>query len=80
MKAPTQPYQAYRDAEDLSTPSREVPWSAFRPDDLRKLSLYLEAVDRDVREPHERRTIGGLRCATQPTVRRRPKGAKEDET
>ncbi len=37
----------------------------FRPEDLGKLSFYLEALDRDVRKPHERPTIGVLLCATK---------------
>lgn len=37
----------------------------FRPEDLGKLSFYLEALDRDVRKPHERPSIGMLLCATK---------------
>ena len=37
----------------------------FRPEDLGKLSFYLEALDRDVRKPHERPSIGVLLCATK---------------
>jgi len=37
----------------------------FRPEDLGKLSFYLEALDRDVRKPHERPSIGLLLCATR---------------
>jgi predicted nuclease of restriction endonuclease-like (RecB) superfamily len=37
----------------------------FRPEDLGKLSFYLEALDRDVRRPHERPSIGLLLCATK---------------
>jgi len=37
----------------------------FRPEDLGKLSFYLEALDRDVRKPHERPAIGVLLCATK---------------
>ncbi len=37
----------------------------FRPEDLGKLSFYVEALDRDVRKPHERPSIGVLLCATQ---------------
>jgi predicted nuclease of restriction endonuclease-like (RecB) superfamily len=37
----------------------------FRPEDLGKLSFYLEALDRDVRKPHERASIGVLLCATK---------------
>lgn len=37
----------------------------FRPEDLGKLSFYVEALDRDVRKPHERPSIGVLLCATK---------------
>lgn len=37
----------------------------FRPEDLGKLSFYLEALDRDVRKAHERPSIGVLLCATK---------------
>ncbi len=37
----------------------------FRPEDLGKLNFYLEALDRDVRKPHERPAIGLLLCATK---------------
>ena len=37
----------------------------FRPEDLGKLSFYLEALDRDVRKLHERPSIGVLLCATK---------------
>jgi predicted nuclease of restriction endonuclease-like (RecB) superfamily len=37
----------------------------FRPEDLGKLSFYLEALDRDVKKPHERPSIGVLLCATK---------------
>jgi len=37
----------------------------FRPEDLGKLAFYLEALDRDVRKPHERPSIGVLLCATK---------------
>jgi predicted nuclease of restriction endonuclease-like (RecB) superfamily len=37
----------------------------FRPEDLGKLSFYLEALDRDVKKPHERPSIGLLLCATK---------------
>ena len=37
----------------------------FRPDDLGKLNFYLEALDRDVKKPHERASIGLLLCATK---------------
>jgi len=37
----------------------------FRPEDLGKLSFYLEALDRDVKKDHERPSIGVLLCATK---------------
>jgi predicted nuclease of restriction endonuclease-like (RecB) superfamily len=37
----------------------------FEPEDLGKLSFYLEALDRDVKKPNERPSIGVLLCATK---------------
>jgi hypothetical protein len=37
----------------------------FRPEDLGKLSFYLEALDRDVKKPYERPSIGVLLCANK---------------
>jgi predicted nuclease of restriction endonuclease-like (RecB) superfamily len=37
----------------------------FEPEHLGKLQFYLEALDRDVRKPHERPSIGVLLCATR---------------
>jgi hypothetical protein len=37
----------------------------FVPEDLGKLSFYVEALDRDVKKPNERPSIGVLRCATK---------------
>lgn len=37
----------------------------FEPADLGQLSFYVEALDRDVRKPHERPSIGVLLCATK---------------
>ena len=37
----------------------------FRPEDLGRLSFYLEALDRDVKKPHERPSIGVLLCASK---------------
>ncbi len=37
----------------------------FEPEYLGKLNFYLEAVDRDVRKPHERPTLGLLLCASK---------------
>ena len=39
----------------------------FKPEHLGKMSFYLEALDRDVRKPHERPSIGVLLCATKDT-------------
>jgi hypothetical protein len=43
----------------------ELKVRGFRPEDLGKLSFYLEALDRDVKKPHERPSIGMLLCATK---------------
>lgn len=45
----------------------ELKIEAFRPEHLGKLEFYLEALDRDVRKPHERPSIGVLLCATKDT-------------
>ena len=37
----------------------------FEPEHLGKLQFYLEALDRDVKKPHEQPTIGVLLCATK---------------
>jgi predicted nuclease of restriction endonuclease-like (RecB) superfamily len=37
----------------------------FQPEQLGKMEFYLEALDRDVRKPHERPSIGVLLCATK---------------
>lgn len=37
----------------------------FEPADLGQLNFYLEALDRDVKKPHERPSIGVLLCATK---------------
>jgi hypothetical protein len=37
----------------------------FQPEHLGKLQFYLEAIDRDVRKPHENPAIGLLLCATK---------------
>src|SRR5207249_11951651 len=39
----------------------------FRPEYLGKLEFYLEALDRDVKKPHERPSIGVLLCASKDT-------------
>jgi predicted nuclease of restriction endonuclease-like (RecB) superfamily len=45
----------------------ELKIAAFQPEHLGKLEFYLEALDRDVRKPHERPSIGVLLCATKDT-------------
>jgi len=37
----------------------------FEPEHLGKMEFYLEALDRDMRKPHERPSIGVLLCATK---------------
>jgi predicted nuclease of restriction endonuclease-like (RecB) superfamily len=37
----------------------------FEPEDLGKLSFYVEALDREVKKAHERPSIGVLLCATK---------------
>ena len=37
----------------------------FEPEHLGKMQFYLEALDRDVKKPHERPSIGVLLCATK---------------
>ncbi len=43
----------------------ELKVGRFEPEYLGKLSFYLEALDRDVRKPHERPAIGVLLCASK---------------
>ena len=43
----------------------ELKIEEFEPEHLGKLEFYLEALDRDVRKPHERPSIGVLLCATK---------------
>lgn len=43
----------------------ELKVEEFQPEHLGKLEFYLEALDRDVRKPHEQPSIGVLLCATQ---------------
>ncbi|MDP8238066.1 MAG: PDDEXK nuclease domain-containing protein [Candidatus Hatepunaea meridiana] len=43
----------------------ELKIDEFQPEHLGKLEFYLEALDRDVRKPHERPSIGILLCATK---------------
>ncbi len=43
----------------------ELKIEEFQPEHLGKLEFYLEALDRDIRKPHERPSIGVLLCATK---------------
>lgn len=43
----------------------ELKVDQFRPEYLGKLEFYLEALDRDVKKPHEHPSIGVLLCATK---------------
>ncbi len=43
----------------------ELKVEEFQPEHLGKLEFYLEALDRDVKKPHERTSIGVLLCATK---------------
>jgi predicted nuclease of restriction endonuclease-like (RecB) superfamily len=43
----------------------ELKIDEFQPEHLGQLEFYLEALDRDVRRPHERPSIGVLLCATK---------------
>jgi predicted nuclease of restriction endonuclease-like (RecB) superfamily len=43
----------------------ELKTDQFQPEHLGKLEFYLEALDRDVKKPHERPSIGVLLCATK---------------
>lgn len=43
----------------------ELKVTAFEPEHLGKLNFYLEALDRDVKKPHENPSIGLLLCASK---------------
>jgi predicted nuclease of restriction endonuclease-like (RecB) superfamily len=43
----------------------EIKIDEFQPEHLGKLEFYLEALDRDVKKPHERPSMGVLLCATK---------------
>ncbi len=43
----------------------ELKVGRFEPEHLGKLEFYLEALDRDVKKPHERPSIGVLLCASK---------------
>jgi hypothetical protein len=43
----------------------ELKIEAFQPEHFGKLQFYLEALDRDVKKPHENASVGLLLCATR---------------
>lgn len=43
----------------------ELKVGRFEPEYLGKLGFYLEAIDRDVKKPHEQPAIGVLLCASK---------------
>jgi hypothetical protein len=43
----------------------ELKITEFQPEHLGKLQFYLEALDRDVKKPHENPSIGILICKTK---------------
>lgn len=43
----------------------ELKVGKFEPEHLGKLAFYIEALDRDVKKPHERPSIGVLLCASK---------------
>ena len=43
----------------------ELKVGEFQPEHLGKLEFYLEALDRDIKKPHEHPAIGVLLCATK---------------
>jgi len=43
----------------------ELKIDEFKPEHIGKLEFYLEALDRDVKKPHEQPSIGVLLCATK---------------
>ncbi len=43
----------------------ELKVEEFQPEHLGKLEFYLEALDRDVKKPHEQPAVGVLLCATK---------------
>jgi hypothetical protein len=45
--------------------TEELKVGRFEPEYLGKLAFYLEALDRDVRKPHEHPSIGVLLCASK---------------
>ena len=52
-------------AEVQSLSTFELKVGRFEPEYLGKLGFYLEALDRDVRKPHEQPAIGVLLCASK---------------
>jgi hypothetical protein len=56
----------------------ELKVDKFNPADLGQLSFYMEALDRDVKKPHERPSIGVLLCATKDDEGRRVRARADD--
>ena len=46
----------------------ELKIDKFKPEHLGQLNFYLEALDRDVRKPHENPSIGILLCQSKDDV------------
>jgi hypothetical protein len=49
----------------INSATQELKLGEFEPEHLGKLEFYLEALDRDVRKPHEGPSIGVLLCASK---------------
>jgi hypothetical protein len=67
-------YEVFSSDEKLSALPRVLSWThyctelktgRFEPEHMRKLSFYLEALDRDRKRPHENPSIGVLLCRTK---------------
>ena len=43
----------------------ELKVEEFKPEFLGKINFYLEALDRDVKKPHEKPSVGLLLCASK---------------
>ena len=43
----------------------ELKTTEFEPEHLGKINFYLEALDRDIKKPHENPSIGVLLCKTK---------------
>ena len=49
----------------MKSTTEDLKIDKFQPEYMGKMEFYLEALDRDVRKPHERPSIGVLLCATK---------------